>query len=67
MVAFKTTGYDVIPSFAATPYHGDDVIESQVLRGAFGPAVLASVNVAGIDVGPAELYVPEPLAHPDIF
>jgi len=67
MVALEATCDDVAPGFAPSLYNRDDVVEGQILRGTPGAAVLADVQVAGIDIGPAELDVLKSFPHPDIF
>ena len=63
MVAFKAARNDVVPSLTPALDGRYDVIKRQVLRGALGSAVLASVQIPGIDVRPAELDVLEAFAH----
>ena len=65
MVALEAAGDYVTPGLASALHHGNDMVESQVLRGALGSAVLAGVQVAGVDIGPAEFDMLETLPHPD--
>jgi hypothetical protein len=65
MVAFKAAGDDVIPGFAAPFHHGYDMIERQIFRGAFCPAVLAGIVIPCINVCSAEFDVL--VLSPDLY
>jgi hypothetical protein len=67
MIACKATGDDVAPGFAPSSYDRDDVVEGQVFGGAPGAAVLACMQVPGVDIGPAELDVLKSFPHPDVL
>jgi hypothetical protein len=66
IVAVQAARDDIVPRLAPTPDDRDDMIECKVFRGALGAAVLAGVQIPGIDVGPAEFDVLEALPHPDV-
>lgn len=67
MVALEAAGDNIIPGLASPFDDRDDMIKCQVFRGALCAAILASVQIPGVDIGPAELDVLEALSHPDVF
>jgi hypothetical protein len=65
VIAFETAGYNVVPGLPAVFYNRGHVIEGQIFRGALPAAILTSVVIPGIDVGPAEFYMLE--VFPDFY
>jgi hypothetical protein len=67
MIAFETACDDVIPGFPASSGYRLDVVEREILRGIFFPAVLTGVVIPSINICPAKLDVLEPLSGLYIF
>ena len=63
VITFKAAADNIIPSFSASVDDGDHMIESEIFRGTFFPAILTGVVVSCIDIGPAELHVMEAFPH----
>src|SRR5208283_3764202 len=67
IIARKTGRYDVLPRGFSTLHLGNNMVERQVLRRVFDPAILAEISVALVDIGPREPHLPFCAFYPDKF